>query len=257
MKKWIPSVGLIAVIVLSVTWTAIALDRQRPALPATLSRHRPKVDAAGHARGVVQVDLMRKIMADRERWAPRRTIPEDPAAHRLPSQAHPLLGRPAPALVLVDAQWKTRDLRTPMADGPVVVVFYLGASCVACISHLVELDAALPRFRERGATVWAVSADWPEVSRQRARRFGGLAIPLLSDPDHAVATAYGAWKPIPGGDKDDGNALHGTFIIDPDGTIRWAYLGDRPFNDIEAILAELPHRERETERHPDWPVVPR
>jgi peroxiredoxin len=240
MKKWISSAGLIAVIVLSVTWTAIALDRQRPARPATLTRHRPKVDAAGHARGVVQVDLMRRIMADQDRLKPQPVVSDDPAAHRVPSQAHPLLGRPAPTLVLGDAEGKIRDLRAPMADGPVVVVFYLGASCVACVSHLVELEAALPRFRQRRAAVWAVSADEPKVSRERARRFGDLAIPLLSDSDHAVAMAYGAWRPVPGGDKDDGEALHGTFIIDRGGTIRWAYRGDRPFNDVEALLAELP-----------------
>ena len=51
--------------------------------------------------------------------------------------------------------------------------------------------------------------------------------------------AYGAWKPIPGGETDDGEALHGTFLVDRDGTIRWAYLGDRPFADIDALLAAL------------------
>ena len=96
--------------------------------------------------------------------------------------------------------------------------------------------------------VWAVSADEPEVSRRRAGRFGELAIPSLSDPDHSVATAYGAWKPIHGGSTDDGEALHGTFLIDRDGTIRWAYLGDRPFDDIEALLAELDRSRRDIGR---------
>jgi peroxiredoxin len=239
MSRWIISSGLIAAILASAIWSGIQLSGQRPMRPVAGSFHRSKVDAAGHTRGIVQVDLMRRIMADRSRSSAPDSGPAAPAGHRVPTQAHPLLGRPAPALVLEDAGGTTRDLREQLADGPVVVVFYLGASCMACVSHLVELDAALPRFRERGAAVWAVSADRPEVSRRRAGRFGGFEIPLLSDPDHATATAFGAWKPIPGGEKDDGEALHGTFLIDRDGSIRWAYLGDRPFADIEALLAEL------------------
>ena len=58
-------------------------------------------------------------------------------------------------------------------------------------------------------------------------------------PTTTVASAYGVWKANPGGDKDDGEALHGTFIVDRDGLVRWAYVGDRPFTDIEAILTEL------------------
>jgi mycoredoxin-dependent peroxiredoxin len=239
MRKWIIASGLIAVIVLSLTWTGITINGQRPRRPVAGSFHRSQVDSAGHTRGIVQVDLMRKILADRARSPAPDSRPDRPAGHRVPSQAHPLLGRSAPPIVLPDASGQTCDLRDPLASGPVVVVFYLGASCMACVSRLVELDAALPRFRERGAVVWAVSADKPEISRRRAGRFGELAIPLLSDPAHSVATAYGAWKPIPGGSTDDGAALHGTFVVDRDGTIRWAYLGDRPFDDVGALLAEL------------------
>ena len=227
-------------IVLSTAWAGIRLSGQRPSRPVAGTIHRSKVDAAGHSRGIVQVDLMRRLLTDRTRSPSRPAESEGPASHRVPSQAHPLLGRPAPAFVLADADGRRRDLRRQLDDGPVVVVFYLGATCVACVSHLVELDAAMPRFRERGAAVWAVSADPRDVSRRRARRFGDLAIPLLSDPDRTVARAYGAWKPMPGGDSDDGEALHATFLVDRDGTIRWAYLGDRPFTDVDAILAELP-----------------
>ena len=143
------------------------------------------------------------------------------------------------ALVLEDAKGKTRDLGARVSNGPVVVVFYLGSTCMACVTHLVELERAMPRFRERGAEVWAVSADSPNFSRERMRRFGDFQIPLLSDSGHAVALAYGVWKPLPGGDKDDGEALHGTFIVDRGGLIRWVYIGDRPFANIDALLAAL------------------
>jgi hypothetical protein len=44
---------------------------------------------------------------------------------------------------------------------------------------------------------------------------------------------------VSGGDPDDSEALHGTFIVDRNGLVRWAHVGDRPFKEIEVLLAEL------------------
>ncbi len=243
MKTQAYASALIAVIALSAVWTGLMVYRQRPALPVAGLLHRstvdPTVDRGGHTRGIVQVDLMRQIMADQARAVPAAAEQVDKARHRVPSQSHPLLGRAAPALVLEDAEMKTRDLHAAATDGPVVIVFSLGSTCVACMTHLVELEAALPRFQARSAQVWAVSADRPELSRERMRRFGKLRIPLLSDSSHAVSSAFGVWKPVPGGNPDDGEALHGTFIVARGGSIRWANVGDRPFTDIAALLVEL------------------
>ena len=243
MKKLAYASALIAVIALSAAWTGLMVYRQRPALPVAGLLHRstvdPTVDRGGHSRGNVQVDLMRQIMADRARAVPAAAEQEDKARHRVPSQSHPLLGRPAPPFELKDSTGKTWKPQEALAREPVILVFYLGQTCMACVTHLVELDFAISQFRDRGARVLAISADSPESSRQRLDRFGDLQVRLLSDPDHATALAYGVWKPLPGADKDDGEPLHGTFIVDRDGLVRWAYVGDRPFRDIEALLREL------------------
>lgn len=236
MRRLVQSAILIAVIVVSTAGAAWTLARQRPGRPAAGFFHRSKVDVAGHSRGVVQVNLMRQIMANRDRSVASAAKPPSEVGHHVPSQAHPLLGHPAPAIVLEDAEGKVHDLSVQTAKGPVVIVFYLGSTCMACMTHLVELDRELPRFQERGAEIWAVSADSPSFSRDRTRRFGGFQIPLLSDPDHAAALAYSAWKPLPDGDRNDGEAMHGTFVVDRGGRIRWVTIGDRPFTDIEALL---------------------
>jgi len=237
--KLLQSSALIAVIALSAAWADWKLHGQRATRPVAGSFQRSKVDGSGHTRGIVQVDLMRQIMAERARSTAPEIVPGRTAGHHVPSQDHPLLGRRAPALVLKDTRGKTWNLREDVSDGPVVVVFYLGATCMACMTHLVELDAAISRFHDQGARVLAVSGDAPEFSRERMRKFGGFQIPLLSDPDHTTSLAYGVWKAIPGGDKDDGEALHGTFIVDRAGLVRWAHVGNRPFTDIEALLTEL------------------
>ncbi len=182
---------------------------------------------------------MRQIMADRRRSTVAPTAIDGEAGHLVPGQSHFLLERPAPPFALEDAQGKTWKLGETLADGPVVVVFYLGSTCMACVTHLVELDFAMPRFRARRVRVLAVSADTPEFSRERTRRFGDFQIPLLSDADHATALAYGVWKPVPGAGKDDGESLHGTFVVSPSGAIRWAHVGDRPFTNVGTLLAEL------------------
>ena len=173
MKKLAYASALIVVIALSAAWTGLMVYRQRPALPVAGLLHRstvdPTVDRAGHTRGIVQVDLMRQIMADRARSVPSAAEPGDKAGHCVPSQAHPLLGRPAPALVLEDAKGKTRDLGAQVSNGPVVVVFYLGSTCVACVTHLVELERAMPRFRER------VRRSGPSVPTAPTSRGNGCA----------------------------------------------------------------------------------
>lgn len=244
MNKPAYASALIAIIASSAAWTGLMVHRQRPALPVAGLLHRttvePTVDRGGHSRGSLQVDLMRQIMADRARAVPAAAEQGEKAAHRVPSQSHPLLGRPAPVFELKDSTGKTWTPQEALAGEPVVLVFYLGQTCMACASHLVELDFAIPRFRDRGARVLAISSDSPEISRKRLNRFGDFRLTLLSDPDHATEMAYGVWKPLPGADKDDGEPLHGTFVIDRDGMVRWAHVGDRPFADVEAILAELP-----------------
>jgi peroxiredoxin len=239
MKKRIHSCTLIGVIALSAAWTGLRLHAQRSHRPVAGTIHRSNVDGFGHTRGIVQVDLMRQLIAGTARSTTSSLEPEKAAVHRVPSQNHPLLGRPAPELFLQDTRGKSWNLGTEVRNGPVVVVFYLGFTCMACVTHLTELDVALPRFRERGGRLLAISGDRPEFSLERMRKYGDFQIPLLSDPDHAVSLAYGVWKPLAGGEKDDGEALHGTFVIDRDGLVRWVYVGNRPFTDIEALLSEL------------------
>ena len=95
------------------------------------------------------------------------------------------------------------------------------------------------RGSANGARRSGPSAPTSPSSRGADAQFGGFQIPLLSDSNHAVSSAFGVWKPVPGGNLDDGQALHGTFIVDRGGSVRWANIGDRPFTDIDALLAEV------------------
>ena len=93
----------------------------------------------------MQVNLLRQIMTDRARNVPTKPV----TGHKVATQSHPLLDHPAPPFVLNDASGKTWNLREEARHGPVVVVFYLGSTCMACVTHLTALEVAMARFTAR------------------------------------------------------------------------------------------------------------
>src|SRR5262249_31935620 len=149
---------------------------------------------AGHSGGKVHFDLLAKLLADVRRSPAGDWTQElaEAAPFRAQTQPHPLLGRAAPGLTLPDSQGQGPSLQQPLGRGPVVLLFYLGYACDACVHNLLELNADLGRFRSLGAEVIAVSGDPPGLTRRRFEEYGALAFPVLYDPGHRVARAYGA-----------------------------------------------------------------
>jgi len=60
---------------------------------------------------------------------------------------------------------------------------------------------------------------------------GGFPFPLVSDAKLNVFKAYRCVD-------FDNQPLHGTFLIDADGRVRWRDIGDRPFNDPALVLTQ-------------------
>jgi peroxiredoxin len=158
-------------------------------------------------------------------------------AHRdvIPTHHHPLLGRSAPDFKLADPEGKVWDLTESLDGRPVVLIFYYGYHCAGCVRQLCDLDRDLPLFREVGARVIAISADPPEVTRQRFEQNGRFGFAVLSDRGNKVAQAYQVFR---------GDLLrHGTFLIDPDGTVQWVNIGDAPLRRNPALLYQLARME--------------
>ncbi len=113
-------------------------------------------------------------------WAARNYLPRDHVASRfgslqeilahpdiIPTHGHPLLGRQAPDFELADPEGKVWNLGELRDGRPVVLIFYYGYHCVACVRQLFDVNRDLPLFREVGARVVAISPDPPELTRQR------------------------------------------------------------------------------------------
>ena len=168
---------------------------------------------------------------------PLERLLNDAAYKPIPTQVHPLLGQSAPDFTLndvTDLPWRLSEQR---AHGPVVLVFYFGYNCNHCVSQLFGLHKDVDRFRELGARIAAVSADPPDLTRQRFARYGAFAFPVLSDAGNKVAQSYGVYRPKTATRDDD--LLHGTFVISREGKVVWANTGDEPFTEDQTLLIEL------------------
>jgi peroxiredoxin len=156
----------------------------------------------------------------------------------IPTQAHPLLGMAAPEFSLLKTDNTPVSLAESLKKGPVVLVFYYGYHCDHCVSQLFALNKDIEKFRAMGATVLAISADPVEETQERFRMYGAFDFSVLSDPSNSVATQYGTYMPaVKAG--EDGNLMHGTFVIDKKGHVVWANRGDGPFTENRTILVEL------------------
>jgi peroxiredoxin len=191
--------------------------------------------------GKVHFDVLAKLLADDRRSAAKdgwwRELADPRVTLRVETQSHPLLHRAAPRFTLRDHRAQPWSLKKQLAQGPVVLVFYLGYACNACVHDLFELDADRERIHSLGAEVLAVSGDAPDLTRRRFEEYGAFGFPVLFDPGHGVAQFYGVFRPAKGSEGEQ--LRHGTFLIGRDGQVHWVHTGDAPFRNNKALLYEL------------------
>jgi peroxiredoxin Q/BCP len=70
------------------------------------------------------------------------------------------------------------------------------------------------------AEVVGISSDLPAVHRHFAEKYE-LSLTLLSDPMFNVMSNYGAWVQSRLGQQTYGHIIRSTYIIDPEGRIRY------------------------------------
>jgi peroxiredoxin (alkyl hydroperoxide reductase subunit C) len=113
----------------------------------------------------------------------------------------------------------------------VVLVFYPADFTFICPTELEELAALYPKFEKANAEVISVSTDtvfthkaWHDASPG----IGAITYPMAADPSGKLAYAFGVL--VEGGEAtltpDEGLALRGTFIVDPNGVLRSMEVND-------------------------------
>jgi len=141
---------------------------------------------------------------------------------------------PAPGWALFDSKGQAHGLEQH-AGRPVLVVFYLGSGCTHCIEQLNVFAPVAKSFAEAGIDLVAVSTDSPDVLHQtldKAKDAAGFPFPILSDSTLATFKAYRAF------DDFEQMPLHGAFLIDAAGLVRWQDIGFQPFREATWLLGE-------------------
>ncbi|MGA1622514.1 MAG: thioredoxin-dependent thiol peroxidase [Synechocystis sp.] len=147
------------------------------------------------------------------------------------------LNSPAPTFAAPNAQGQTISL-ADFVDQWLVLYFYPKDNTPGCTTEAVGFSEKQPEFAQLNANIVGVSPD-SAASHGKFIDKHHLTIALISDPDHTIAEAYGAWglKKFMG--KEYMGIIRSTFLIDPTGNIAKSWSNVRVKGHVEKVLETL------------------
>ena len=148
-----------------------------------------------------------------------------------------LVGTQAPDFALLDADGNKVSL-SDYRGRNVIVYFYPKAATPGCTTEACDFRDNLASLQGKGYDVIGISPDAQEALKGFTGDFN-LTFPLLSDEDHSVALAYGAW-----GEKlVDGEIVEGlvrsTVVLDGEGTVKLTQYQVSAQGHVQALREEL------------------
>jgi peroxiredoxin Q/BCP len=146
-------------------------------------------------------------------------------------------GDPAPGFALPDQAGRSVKL-ADYRGRKLLVYFYPKADTPGCTAQSCAVRDAREDLSGLGVDVVGISPD-KEGRQQRFDEKFGLGFPLLSDPDHAVAEAYGAWGERSMYGKTYMGIIRSSFLIDEHGRIARAWYKVKPGDTVPNALAAL------------------
>ncbi|CAN5847948.1 hypothetical protein BH11VER1_BH11VER1_14450 [soil metagenome] len=148
-----------------------------------------------------------------------------------PQHWHPFT--PAP-FVLPSSGAETVSLND-LKGKPTVVLFYLGHTCTHCMAQLKAFSAAAADFKNAGIEIVAIGSETPTdlvATADTCQTKEAPPIKLLADPEYKV---FKAWRCY---DDFEGMGMHGAFLLDAEGQVRWMDVSYDPFTDTKFLLGE-------------------
>ncbi len=140
------------------------------------------------------------------------------------------VGKPAPDFRMKSTlNLEKLDREVSLADYAgrwLVLFFYPLDFTFVCPTEITGLSDRIGDFRKLGASVLGVSTDsvfshraWINTPRA-ANGLGAIEYPLASDTSLKTARDYGVLV------EEDGIAMRGLFIVDPEGVLRYSVVTD-------------------------------
>ncbi|MGH2688078.1 MAG: thioredoxin-dependent thiol peroxidase [Actinomycetota bacterium] len=146
-------------------------------------------------------------------------------------------GDPAPPFTLADQRGTTVRLQD-LRGQKVLVYFYPEADTPGCTTQSCDLRDHRQDLAGIGAEVVGISPDLPDEQLAFDQKYG-LGFPLLSDPDHAVAEAWGTWGEKTRDGRTYVGIIRSSFLVDEECRIERAWYGVTPKDTVPNALAAL------------------
>jgi peroxiredoxin Q/BCP len=146
-------------------------------------------------------------------------------------------GDDAPPFSLLDQAGTSVDLADHRGR-KVLVYFYPKADTPGCTTQSCAVRDAREDLTTLGVDVLGISPDAPEAQAKFDRAYE-LGFPLLSDTDHAVAEAYGAWGEKKNYGKTYDGIIRSSFLIDEESRIEQAWYKVAPKDTVPKARAAL------------------
>ena len=141
------------------------------------------------------------------------------------------------------------DFQLPDQDGvmhslsdfrgkPVILYFYPKDNTPGCTLEATNFRDDSEQYQKAGAVVLGISPDSVKSHKGFCNKYN-LPFTLLSDAEHSVLEAYGAWgkKKLYG--KEYFGVLRTTYLIDADGKIQKVYENVKPAEHSKQVLMEF------------------
>ena len=143
----------------------------------------------------------------------------------------------APEFALRDQDGNTVSLGQ-FKGRKLLVYFYPKADTPGCTAQSCGVRDAMPDLSKLGTAAVGVSPDKPDKQKKFAQKYV-LSFPLLSDQDHAVAEAWGAWGEKSMYGKKYEGIIRSAFLIDEKGAVIEAWYKVSPQDTVPGALAAL------------------
>jgi len=146
-------------------------------------------------------------------------------------------GTPAPDFTLKNADGEEVSLRD-FRGRSTVIYFYPAAATPGCTKQACDFRDSLVSLQQAGYDVVGISPD----AAGKLAKFAedeGLNFPLLSDEDHTVAEAYGAWGEKKNYGRSYDGLIRSTVVVDPDGTVTLAQYNVKATGHVAKLRRDL------------------
>ncbi len=146
-------------------------------------------------------------------------------------------GERAPDFTLTDQDGKRVSL-SDYTGQRLLLYFYPKAGTTGCTAQALAIKDAFPELADLGVAVLGISPDSPPAQKRFDLKHN-LGFPLLADPDHAVAEAYGVWGTKHMYGRTFQGIIRSAFLVGEDGRVREAWYKVRPADTVPRALASL------------------